>query len=312
MTPDPTDEPGGGVVTADDDDDGLSAGAIAGIVIGALALLVLLICIVFLLFSMRRRRNNDSKNQQPAVYSSSDAAATPPPPPAPVVAPPKHPYAPDEARGILSPDDPLKAAAAAAAAAAATPRDDDDADGGLGAPAQPAVPTDPTIPAIVVPRGPTPPPHDYVLGAGPADTRSEFDDLHARFEREEIGDNSAVLGVDRTGLSPDVPVIAAPYDGTPVLPESFGNESVLPPPPAFPDSGAGPSVAPYAAPYDPGRGNVASLDTQDRLAAGADGSGLVSDVPPPMAYTPIAEEGADVPSLERDPVRLPRNPEPSI
>lgn len=51
------------------------------------------------------------------------------------------------------------------------------------------------------PRGPTPPPHDYVLGVGPAETRKDFDDLQAKYERDEIGDDSAVLGVDRSSMS---------------------------------------------------------------------------------------------------------------
>lgn len=122
----------------------------------------------------------------------------------------------------------------------------------------------PTPDALV--RGATPPPHDYVLGAGPAATRSDFVDLRGRFERDEIGDNSAVLGVER------VAGVAADADGA-----------------GLPDRG------------DVGVNGV-TFDSQERLMKGGDGSGVVSDAALSVNAASIAEESGDVPSLERDPI----------
>lgn len=158
--------------------------------------------------------------------------------------------------------------------AAATGMSSDD-DGDMLAPVAAASP-----PLPVIPRGATPPPHDYVLGAGPAATRNDFDNLHARFEREEIGDNSAVLGVDRSA-----PAILAAEAATAtdahleVLPDR--QEMV---------GGATAAAAPF--------------ETQEQMMAGGDGSGAISDAALNLAAHSIAEEGGDVPSLERDPIDM--------
>lgn len=81
--------------------------------------------------------------------------------------------------------------------------------------------------------------------------------LRDRFERDEIGDNSAVLGLakgDGEGL-PDRPAV----------------EGV-------------------------------TFESQERLIAGGDGSGAVSDAVRSVGGGSIKEEGGDVPSLERDPM----------
>jgi len=45
-----------------------------------------------------------------------------------------------------------------------------------------------------VARAPSPPPHDYVVGVGKIETKSDFEDIKTRFARDEIADKSAVLG----------------------------------------------------------------------------------------------------------------------
>lgn len=315
---------GDGDVSGNNDDDdgggsnGLSAGAIIGISIAAIIVAIMLIlCLVFVVFGSRKRDNGDGagQGQQPAVYSSSDAAATPPPPPPPAVVPP--PFAKDEARDMGAPDggagvgDPTEAAAAAAAATAAAAAAKD----------APASSTDPTG-ALVVPdqadgeqgamvaalaRGPTPPPHDYVLGAGPAASRTDFDNLQARFEREEIGDHSAVLGVDRTSTGEPLAAAAilpamaedsdqqeeqdggAVDDQGDTLPGPLGNEQV--------DSGL----------PDREAINVPTFEKQEQMMAGGDGSGAISNVAGGLHGTTITEEGGDVPSLERDPIEMSRD-----
>lgn len=148
--------------------------------------------------------------------------------------------------------------------------------------------------AAALPRGPTPPPHDYVLGAGPAATRNDFVELRTKFERDEIGDNSAVLGVVGAG------------DVT----EDIGREDIG-------TRGAGGARIP-AAPLPvvaaeekaekeglPDRGGQQvpiTFDSQERLMAGGDGSGQISDAAMSLNAGSIAEESGDMPSLERDPI----------
>lgn len=309
----------------DDDDggsNGLSAGAIIGISIAAIiAAILLILCVVFVVFGGRKRDRGDGagQGQQPAVYSSSDAAATPPPPPPPAVVPPPPPFAKDEARDMGAPDggagvgDPTEAAAAAAAAAATaaaaaardTPGNGTDPTGALVVSDQPDGEQGAMVAALA--RGPTPPPHDYVLGAGPAATRTDFDNLQARFEREEIGDHSAVLGVDRasTGepLAPPaiLPAMAedseqqeeqdggAVDDQGDTLPGPLGDEQV--------DSGL----------PDREAISVPTFEKQEQMMVGGDGSGAISNVAGGLHGTTITEEGGDVPSLERDPIEMSRD-----
>lgn len=319
---------GDGDVTGNNDDDdnggsnGLSAGAIIGIVIGVIIAVALLsVCVVLFVFGSRKREGDGAgQGQQPAVYSSSDAAATPPPPPPPAVVPPPPPFAKDEARDMGAPDsgagggDATEAAAAAAAAAATAaaaaardaPGDGTDPTGALVVSDQPDGEQGAMVAALA--RGPTPPPHDYVLGAGPAATRTDFDNLQARFEREEIGDHSAVLGVDRTSTgealaAPAIlPAVAADDsnqqeaqdggagdDQGDTLPAPLGDEQV--------DSGL----------PDREAINVPTFEKQEQMMAGGDGSGAISNVAGGLHGTTITEEGGDVPSLERDPIEMSRD-----
>lgn len=133
----------------------------------------------------------------------------------------------------------------------------------------------PPPPVVVPERGSTPPPHDYVLGAGPAATRNDFVQLRTKFERDEIGDNSAVLGAGKDA------------DKEAGLPDRRGD-----------GDGAGTGAGAGG-----GSGGGVTFDSQERLMAGGDGSGAISDAAMSATAASIAEEGADVPSLERDPVR---------
>lgn len=162
-------------------------------------------------------------------------------------------------------------------------------DGDGGDDAVPIAPLPALVPLVIpVKRGVSPPPHDYVLGAGPAETRSHFVHLRTKFERDEIGDNSAVLGVERSGVvaeglerdmtrSPNAAVT-----GTAV--GSHAHESELADLAVLPD-----------------RDVPHTFDSQERLMAGGDGSGAISDAAMSWAAS-IAEESGDVPSLERDPI----------
>lgn len=298
----------------DDDDDGLAGWLIAVIVIAAVV--ACLLCLLVLKFCCFRNRDSKSnEDQQPAVYSSSDAAATPPPPPPPAVVPAPPPFSKDEARE-LGPS----SGGGMEPTVVATPAPDQ-----VGDPGDSLLAPSPAMPVVApVPRGPTPPPHDYVIGAGPAATRSAFDDLHARFEREETGDNSAVLGVDRAGQAP--PSIMGPersYENEGVIAEGMEGHGIEPPP-AFPASGIDDQVGrgiDYGDEYSsgaPGRTaggellpdredlSVPTFETQEQLAGG-DGSGAISNAPVNVNNTTIAEEGGDVPSLERDPINYNRN-----
>lgn len=167
--------------------------------------------------------------------------------------------------------------------------------------------------AAVLPRGPTPPPHDYVLGAGPATTRTDFLDLRTKFERDEIGDNSAVLGLYvEKGSSPSLHDSST--TGLPPPPVAVGVGGVVPPPvtaerkaeregaDAEEDSGLLPDRSAVA-----GAGAGITFDSQERLMAGGDGSGAISDAAMSFTAASIQEESGDVPSLERDTIAMRRD-----
>ena len=139
------------------------------------------------------------------------------------------------------------------------------------------------------PRGPTPPPHDYVLGAGPAGTRADFVDIRTKFERDEIGDNSAVLGVERGGVVGE----GLEMD----ISEQAAASGVA-------DTAAvGAAALAHETRKVPDRGEVpVTFESQERLMAGGDGSGAISDAAMSLTAASIAEESGDVPSLERDPI----------
>lgn len=268
---------------------GLATGAIVGIAIGAVALLLLLLLCCFCLFVKGRRNDrNDNNNQaqQTAVYSSSEAAATPPPPPPPAVVPPPAPFAKDEAREFGSSGVVPPSTIPPPGEGGSGEEEDDGLEGAA----------DALVALPIVGRGPTPPPHDYVLGAGPATTRTDFDDLHARFEREEIGDNSAVLGKDH---STDATALAA-IEGAPattVVDEQDDGD----------DDGGGEEEEEMTVAESGGGAAAATFEAQEQMMGGNDGSGAISDATMVGLHAAtITEEGGDVPSLERDPIEMSR------
>lgn len=346
--PVPSEEAGGAAGSSDLDGDGVNVGAIVGGVLGGLALLLLLL--ILLICCLRRRK--DDEESPTGLYHSDEAANgdgtraaavgagavahdgdddIPKPPEGGVPEPPQDTYTKDDARDLApavpptGPSEEETAAAAAAAAAAATA-------------AATAMAEKEKASAAAMPRGPTPPPHDYVLGAGPAATKSEFVDLRTKFERDEIGDNSAVLGREREG------VIGEGLEMDMMQPaEEIGTGTTALPHETAAASGAAATAAgaalysskdspvegieeyvPARSVQDPrivegddgtlpdreGHTVPVTFESQERLMAGGDGSGAISDAPTTLTAASIAEESGDVPSLERDPIASNQGREP--
>lgn len=247
------------------------AAIIWGTLAGALALLLLFLLLCCIL---RRRKQQQQQPPPSGVYNTADAAVTAPPPPPPAA--------------YLNPDDARNLGPAVDASGAA-------ASGGLVDKAELTGAGDPQ-PIPLVPRGPTPPPHDYVLGAGPAASRTDFIDIRTRFERDEIGDNSAVLGLVKPLETSTAP---SPPPPPPELP---------PPPPAIvPQPAPSEARVDEALPDREGQSVPITFDSQERLMAGGDGSGAISDAAMSLNAGSIAEESGDVPSLERDPIAISRD-----
>lgn len=115
-----------------------------------------------------------------------------------------------------------------------------------------------------VERAPSPPPHDYVVGVGKIETKSDFEDIKTRFARDEIADKSAVLGGTTHAI------IDTPLEG--------GTTSTL----AVPDT----SVSDVKNPV---------------LDLAGDRSGDVSEAARGLAVPEIiTEEAAETPLFERD------------
>lgn len=119
-------------------------------------------------------------------------------------------------------------------------------------------------------RAPSPPPHDYVVGVGKIETKSDFEDIKTRFARDEIEDKSAVLG-GATHTIGDTPLEGA-------------TDAAIP--------AAAPVVIPSPVVSDI-KNPVADL-SEDR-------SGDVSEAARGLAVPEIiAEEAAETPLFERD------------
>lgn len=251
----------------------------ANVASGVIILLLFLFAfIAFVALLATRSRDSAVVDRDATVYTA--AQAKPPPPAA---------EKQDLTEAVYtSKDDTRELGPAAGLPVAALPpgddedEDEDDDDGG----------------GVVatLPRGPTPPPHDYVLGAGPAATRTDFVELRTKFERDEIGDNSAVLGVVGGGVGEDGKAAVAGQE----------EKVVVPPPPAAPMVfvSAEEKAEKEGLPDRTGGTVPVTFDSQERLMAGGDGSGAISDAALSLGAASIVEESADVPSLERDPIQV--------
>lgn len=248
----------------------------ANLASGLITLLLFLLAFLAFIFLAAAFRRDAPSSAEPNVYTSSaarsPAAATDTTPD-----PTEHVYTSKDDARDAGPPVPLPPPAAPLAAEY---EDTGEGDAGVVGP--------------VGVRGATPPPHDYVVGAGPAATRTDFDDLRTKFERDEIGDNSAVLGgaigagammrgVGEVGRS-DAGGATAPMAPVPIVAAEEKAEKE-----GLPDRS----------------GNV-TFDSQERLMAGGDGSGQISDAALSLNAASIPEESADVPSLERDPIQVGR------
>lgn len=149
--------------------------------------------------------------------------------------------------------------------------------------------------APAVKRGPTPPPHDYVLGAGPAATRTDFIDLRTKFERDEIGDNSAVLGVADAQLAAgeEQKAIEGSVEAAPLPPVVRDVAE---------DADADAAVAADLPDREGDTVPAVTFEAQERMVGGGEGSGAISDAPHASGAASIGEESGDMPSLERDPI----------
>ncbi len=191
----------------------LSRGAIAGIVVGVIVLLLLIIGLLFLV--LRDRGDEDGANNvvpggsapsnggAAGGYATPDTGAARSLPAAAGVAGGAGGAAvaasegtiqetelaeaeasmPGEPAGYVVSDSARHHGAVAAAPVVATAAGAGAA--GIVAAAPPPNPDD---------RAPSPAPHDYVVGFGPIDKKSDFEDIKTRFARDEITDKSAVLG----------------------------------------------------------------------------------------------------------------------
>lgn len=154
-------------------------------------------------------------------------------------------------------------------------------------------------------REPSPPPHDYVVGAGPITSKTDFDDIKTRFARDEIGDSTAILGANGGDLieaAPEKPAIeSAPAVAAAAVvtdPEPAKEAEVVPPPPATSRSIPPPPPQPAAPVSD----NVPDAPTppsfngegDNALSASLPASSATEEVAPPADLA----QGAPIPDTD--------------
>lgn len=300
---------------------GANAGVIVGVVIGALLLLSLIILLLVVVF---RGRNGDASGGPPPASGAGGYST------------------PESATRGLGAAAAAGGAGGAAVAARGTSLPTDNSDGGTIqdielAEAEATMPsytvsdaarhhggvaTGAVLPAAAgagaagevvatTGRDPSPPPHDYVVGAGPIASRTDFDDIKTRFARDEIGDSTAILGAssliegatDPTTTATETEAKAS--DATTFAPADQGSTSmpdVTAPPPQQP-RGAGMSDVVPDAPTPPSFNGVngnEELSSSGTPAATFIANPRGEESAPPADI--ITEEGSSIPTDVNKPI----------